>query len=1657
MAEIKNTFLQGRMNQDIDARLIPQGEYRAAVNLLISRSEGATVGEFENILGNSELSSTVKGLLNNIIGVHVDDVKNVIYTFNTNFPLPGQTSERADDTNDCYIQRLDLNSNTSSIIVDGYWLNFSRQKPINQTNLVEDLLFWTDDFNQPRRINVTSAFNSPSYYFTESQISVARYYPYEALIPMERQTVIVSDPKGTSSDTEIFITVPNDKIKYGDIVTANDKTEPSTSVIQNSIPPVRVVKVVSDTEFKVWPPIQPGSLPDGARIDFSRTTMENRADKYNPNFSIQDISDLISNDQIKIGGDLPSGDPGGWEMGGFPRIGDLVRLISGGAGSIVPDNLRIKHISFAVGNATTNPPTQTGLSAYTLTLSEDINTPTCTLQVGDKISIGDNENYDVSFDGDTKYLDDKFVRFSYRFRFVENEYSLIAPFSQIMFIPKQKGQFNLGQTNTLTEAKSNSFQSEQRTEIYNYYQDETDAYTSTILEWFENNVDSIDLKIPLPFFVGSNKTNIIQQVQERFQINSIDILYKESDAESIKVLDTLDLSLQTEDKIESIQYDDDINGLTNRLYLKYSYTSNKPYKTLPQDQTTRVYDKVPIKALSQELISNRIVYGNYLQGMTPPSSIEYSAGFSPRDMQTSDYATQYPFSNVKQNRTYQVGFVLADYYGRQSDVILSTLDQIEEFKGSTVYVPYRTASDAIDEPVIDWLGRNLTLDISEEIATEINPSQGKPGIYKEDGHVVNLSITNAGANFVANKTYSTITTGNGKALTIRVTEVDGLGAIESFIIVTSGSGYEVGDTIGVPSLVFGSDAELEITQTGAANPLGWYTYKVVVKQQEQEYYNVFLPGFVNGLPICDQLWNGIENQTIAGTGANICPDVNPIQTERGKIAFATLLSENVNKIPRSLDEVGPTDLEFNSDEVLFIRVNNPNVTVENAPSAGPITSPYIYPRAINSQYYPDQLQQNVLTIETVRESELQAIPFKKFRTTPNRAVWPYVTDEVTNHSVPCTQGVGGFGSTEEYVQKSGFQGEYNSEVLVADSCFLVSSPPTIYGGNVFSVSSGSIPWGDVGDTAPFYGADQNPFIMKIGQVTNYENPIGAIVAGPPLTPQGCGGVVIPHDTNWPTVDEEPGLRSMRPILSIAETKPVFSLLDIFWESTLSGKLEILNSSISSNYNGVVGCSINSLEFNENQGSPASLTPLFNFTNGSGSTANATSVSIVSLYSQQSPNVQLVPANYFEVVSIGGPNNEFQMKTTSDYWFRETSTNPGSDVYIASLQVESTSGAESFTDILTDAITIKLNNAAPEIYNDSGYSNNVTGTTITIPSNPDYPVAPPITISEILTLWGLNGSADSNNYKKELNWEVQGVLGTPTTDFELIAGPDEGSVILKNTIELVADTPYLLKIIVKDANEGTGSLSAEVDVEITFGTQPAPKSISTPPSVWSNSNCTTKYEQSHYPAFGGVMQYGEFRFTNVSAQISPQGCAPETGIFNVPPNSNPNTYYCFNVCQGTPTSIFPNDGGFDDEAPPVGCPATEKGRGDLFQGTLDLKIFTQRITDPAPTVNDMPTTEFVVQYRANSGDAWSYIDSVPVTKAGMAGSIYDSTAPIVVLAPQKSSNDPKCTSYGIRYKFDQLGEYRVVCSTRGPNPTTWGWYIDYADGTYNVISDACEPA
>ena len=108
-------------------------------------------------------------------------------------------------------------------------------------------------------------------------------------------------------------------------------------------------------------------------------------------------------------------------------------------------------------------------------------------------------------------------------------------------------------------------------------------------------------------------------------VTEIDLLYKESDGIAVKVLDTIKISSLTSNAFVSIAWEDVLSGSNTEYYYPYDYASSKPYKTLPSNQTTRVYDKVPIKALAQELIGNRVVYGNYVDKHSSPASIDFSA------------------------------------------------------------------------------------------------------------------------------------------------------------------------------------------------------------------------------------------------------------------------------------------------------------------------------------------------------------------------------------------------------------------------------------------------------------------------------------------------------------------------------------------------------------------------------------------------------------------------------------------------------------------------------------------------------------------------------------------------------------------------------------------------------------------------------------------------------------------------------------------------------------------------------------------------------------------------------------------------------------------------------------------------------------------------
>ena len=196
-----------------------------------------------------------------------------------------------------------------------------------------------------------------------------------------------------------------------------------------------------------------------------------------------------------------------------------------------------------------------------------------------------------------------------------------------------------------------------------------------------NNVTLVN---PTDFeFSLSPTTSLINN----YKVTDIEILYKESDGLSTKILETIPVTSTISSLVEEIP--NTISGTGTQSYYNFDYKSIKPYRTLPTREQNRVYDNVPVKALAQEISANRVIYGNFLQGHTPPNNLNYEIFNADKSVAYNNYA-QYPNHSVKQNRNYQAGFVLADRYGRASSVILSSNDTDPTKNGSTIYVPYKT-------------------------------------------------------------------------------------------------------------------------------------------------------------------------------------------------------------------------------------------------------------------------------------------------------------------------------------------------------------------------------------------------------------------------------------------------------------------------------------------------------------------------------------------------------------------------------------------------------------------------------------------------------------------------------------------------------------------------------------------------------------------------------------------------------------------------------------------------------------------------------------------------------------------------------------------------------------------------------------------------------
>lgn len=441
MAEIEKKFLSGRMNKDVDKRLVADGEYLDAVNVSVNTTEGSTIGAAQNSLGNDLIGDISKVLeargLNSIInpiviGVLPFEAKNLIYWLVTSDNFDGifEYNELTGDT------ILILGSTIGQ-------LNFNRRHIVTGINYVYNpdgsLLFWTDGYNPPRRINIARC-----------------------------KTYNIDDPQ------------------------IND-----------------------DIDVVLRPPL---SAP-------------------------------------------------------------YIKLSNDSTANLRPNN-----------------------------------------------------------------LEQKFLYFSYRFKYVDNEYSSMSPYSAVAFQPKS----------------------------------------------FAIDVETGENKGMVNIF---NQANITFETGNQF-VKEIQLLVRDTSGLNVRIVDS---------------FNKNELGISDNSSYEFTFMNNKTYAALPADQTTRLFDNVPLLASAQEIIGNRLIYGDYTQFRNIVScdnefiNVNYKV-----DYVFTSIPSGTPVQTFRSDRDYEVGIVYGDDYGRITTVLTSNDSNSSNANTNAVYIPPANSSTAnslsvtINSPAPCW-------------------------------------------------------------------------------------------------------------------------------------------------------------------------------------------------------------------------------------------------------------------------------------------------------------------------------------------------------------------------------------------------------------------------------------------------------------------------------------------------------------------------------------------------------------------------------------------------------------------------------------------------------------------------------------------------------------------------------------------------------------------------------------------------------------------------------------------------------------------------------------------------------------------------------------------------------------------------------------------
>ena len=157
---LRTTFVGGKMNKSVDERLLPPGEYVDARNVRLGSTEQSEIGAVENSKGNSRLSTlTYEGIGLSVealcIGAYEDGINETIYWFVHD---PAHPSGKID-----MIVSLNMRTNILTYhVLSETVLNFDPKFLITGVDKIDNLLFFTDDKNPPRAINVKRNYPNPA-------------------------------------------------------------------------------------------------------------------------------------------------------------------------------------------------------------------------------------------------------------------------------------------------------------------------------------------------------------------------------------------------------------------------------------------------------------------------------------------------------------------------------------------------------------------------------------------------------------------------------------------------------------------------------------------------------------------------------------------------------------------------------------------------------------------------------------------------------------------------------------------------------------------------------------------------------------------------------------------------------------------------------------------------------------------------------------------------------------------------------------------------------------------------------------------------------------------------------------------------------------------------------------------------------------------------------------------------------------------------------------------------------------------------------------------------------------------------------------------------------------------------------------------------------